>query len=99
MTKYDVGDRPRLSYSFTSESVLTDPTKVTFTIRSYNQKLPVTYTWLLAGGGDSQIAHDSTGNWHVDWTIVNPGIHRYTWESFDNTGLSLEATEAMFNAA
>lgn len=97
MTQYTLGDRPRFTYTFTSGGVVTDPTKITVTITP-RDTTATTYTWLLAGGGDAALVHDSTGVVHVDWPIAAYGAHVVKFQSFDGSNASLDVTETTFFA-
>lgn len=73
MPDYDIGDKRRLTATFKDiSSVLTDPTTVTF-----NMIDPAGVITTFVTGVDAEIVNDSTGVYHVDWTVLLKGIHKY----------------------
>ena len=69
---------------------LTDPTVVTFTITE-----PDGTETAYINGTDAQNVKDSTGRYHVDWTITQAG--RHFWK-FAGTGALVQAEEDSFVA-
>lgn len=69
--------------------VLTDPTTVTLRWRRHGETETV-LTWAGAG-----VIRDSVGLFHVDITVVEPGLHYYRWEG---TGTVTAAEEGTFSA-
>lgn len=69
--------------------VLTDPTVVTLRWRRHGEAETV---WLVAAG---QVVKDSTGVYHADIPVTEPGLHYYRWEG---TGAVAAAAEGTFSA-
>lgn len=86
---YDVGDKIRLSCTFTSGITPTDPTTVTCKVKEPDGTIT---SGTLAGG---QVIKDDTGDYHYDHTIDQGGRHWYRWEG---TGTVVAAAEADFYA-
>ncbi len=83
MTEKDIGDKLRLTNTFTDiNGDLATPTTTTFTIREPDGTL-TTYTL----GTNAELVEDSTGVVHVDWPITQTGVHNY-----DFTGVGLVDT-------
>jgi hypothetical protein len=91
MNAYDVGDRVRLTVTFTNTAgTVTDPTTVTCQVklRYVIGATATTYTY------PATITKDSTGVFHVDVTPTNEGIWDYRWVG---TGTVIAAVEGAFN--
>jgi hypothetical protein len=88
MNTYVIGSMPRLSVTFAVGGVATDPTTVTFKI-----KIPAGTITTYVYGVDSQLAKDSTGVYHVDWTTAAEGIHAWRMAG---TGACVAADEQLF---
>ena len=61
----------------------------------------VTKTWLAAGGGDAELIRDSLGDWHILYTILAAGDHRYRFQAYSGTvsaANSIEVDERYFTA-
>ena len=86
---YDVGDKIRLSVTFTSGVTPTDPTAVVCKVKEPDGTI-TTATYALA-----QIIKDSAGVYHYDTTIDQAGRH---WYRFEGTGTVVAAAEADFMA-
>jgi hypothetical protein len=87
---YDEGDLVRLTAAFTVASVATDPTTVTLKVKDPSGNV-TTYTYALA-----EVTKDSTGNYHKDITIDEPGVWYYRWIG---TGTVVAADEARLDVA
>jgi len=85
---YDVGDKVRMSAAFTSSGAATDPTGLTFKI-----KVPAGTVTTYVYGTDAELVKDSTGNYHVDFTVAASGRHVYR---FAGTGVVTAAGESNF---
>ena len=85
---YDIGDNVTMAAAFTSNSVATDPTGVTFKI-----KLPSGAVTTYVYSTDVQLIKDSTGNYHVCWTITMKGTNHFR---FAGTGALIAAEEDSF---
>jgi hypothetical protein len=68
--------------------VLTDPTTVTLLWRRHGE---TTTTWTVTAG---QIVKDSTGVYHADLPVTEPGLHYFRWEG---TGTVVAAAEGTFS--
>lgn len=88
MNAYDRGDLVRLSASFDVDDVATNPTALTFKLLR-----PDGTTQAYVAGTDAQLVHDSTGNYHVDWSAAQEGVHYYR---FEGTGAAQAASEQSF---
>ncbi len=90
MTSYLKGNVVRLSVGFTDDAGDgADPTGVEFDIQPPADADKVTYTY----GEDAELVKDSTGNYHVDWTVIAAGVH---WYKFTGTGASAAVEESWF---
>lgn len=65
-----------------------DPTTLAFWLKDPSGAI-TQYTY----GTDSELVKDSTGNYHVDYTTVRRGRHRYR---FTSTGVGEGAAESYF---
>ena len=88
MAAFQQGQLVRLSVAFTVASTATDPTAVTLKIRTPSNST-VTYTY----GTDGALVKDSTGNYHLDYTVAAKGLHIYRWAG---TGAVVAAEEGSF---
>ena len=88
MSEYNVGDKRRLTGTFTDlAGALDDPTVITFRIKEPDG----TITSHASGGGI--VTNISLGVWYVDFTITQEGIHNY---EFIGTGDVVTAEESSF---
>jgi hypothetical protein len=88
MNVYDVGDRVRVTATFTNASaVVTDPTTVTVLAKP-RYGSPTTYTY------PATVTKDSTGVYHVDLDVTAEGIWDYR---FVGTGTVVAAADGSFN--
>ncbi len=86
---YDVGDSTRLAGLFYNlSSVLTDPTTVTFKLKTPDDAV-TTYVY----GVGAEVVKDSTGSYHVDFVCVQQGLHVYSWVG---TGAVTTAEDGFF---
>lgn len=86
MAAYDVGDKIRLTETFTNlAGVVTDPTAVTF-----KMKLPNGTATTYVYGTDAQLVKLGTGIYYVDWTFTMADSHRYR---FAGTGTVVASDE------
>lgn len=86
---YDQGDVRRLKATFTdSAGAPADPDGVQFTLRTPGG-VQTSYVYLT----DAQLVKDSTGVYHVDWTVNDTGRHHYR---FAGTGASGQVTVGEF---
>lgn len=76
-----------------SSGVLTDPTTVVLRWRRHGEAGTV-WTW-TSGTPGPNIVKDSTGLFHADITVVEPGLHHFRWEG---TGAVVAAEEGSFTA-
>jgi hypothetical protein len=86
---YDIGDAIRCSVEFKANSVLTDPSVVTFKLKN-PAGTETTYVY----GTDAQLVRDSTGAYHVDVDISSAGIYYYR---FVGSGTLKAASESKFS--
>lgn len=93
MNYYDQGDLVRLTAAFTgSNGSAVDPGGLTFYIVGPN----TTATYIY--GTDAELVKDSTGNYHVDFSVPTTGSTAagvYTYR-FEATGDNQAATEEKF---
>lgn len=76
-TEYDRGDRVRMEGAFVdSNSDPADPGEVYLEIR-----LPDKTTETYQYGVDAALVKDSTGSYHLDYTVSATGSYRYRWYS------------------
>ena len=98
MTVYDVGDIAVLSYVLTDSASSAyqpaDPGGVVCRVYYPGGTLAVSYTWIAAGGGDAEIVNDSTGHFHVDYTVLRRGSRRYEFQAYSDLGGDLDAIPA-----
>lgn len=88
MVAYDVGDKVRLTTTFTNlAGTATDPTAVTF-----RMKLPNGTTTTYVYGTDAALVKSSTGVYYVDWTFTVPDSHRYRFAGTGTVTASDEGT-------
>ncbi len=85
--QYDKGDLIRLSAAFTVSGTPTDPTTVTFKVKTPSGTT-TTYTYALA-----QITKDSTGNYHKDISASEAG---FWYCRMEGTGTVESADEISF---
>lgn len=92
-TTYDIGDRVHLTASFTDNAgAAADPTAVSLKIK--NPAGTVT-TYTYAGGA---ITKDSTGEYHMDYTIPSDAASVGGWLArFEGTGSVVAAEETAFS--
>jgi hypothetical protein len=88
MNSYDVGDLVRLSATFEVSDVATNPTATTFKI-----KVPSGTVTTYVYGTDAQLVRDSTGHFHVDWSVTESGPHYWRMAG---TGSAQAAEESAF---
>lgn len=89
MNTYDVGDKVRIACKFTDvDDVETNPTVTVFKFTDPSGNT-ITYTY----DTDDELERDSTGNFHVDITIDEPGTWYYRWIG---TGTVVAAEEGSF---
>jgi len=82
---YDIGDKPRLSVAFADYAEqAADPTTITFKCTKPDGTID-TYVY----GADAELEKDSTGNYHVDYSITQQGRHSF---KFIGAGV-IESTE------
>ena len=86
---FDVGDLVRSSLVIKVASVLTDPGGLTFQLKDSSDGTVSTFTL----GVDAELVKDSTGNYHIDNSITESGIHQYRWAS---TGTAQGAEEGSY---
>ena len=84
----DVGDKARISVTFTVDDVATDPTALTFKYRIGTGDV-TTYTY----GSDDELEQDSTGNYHVDIDCTTAGTY---YVRYAGTGAAAAAAESSF---
>lgn len=86
MNTYDIGDRPKLTFTFTDEDgAPADPTTVTCKIRKDGEAV-TTYVY----GTDAEVVKDAVGVYHVDYLLTSSGIYYYRGEG---TGAIVAAGE------
>ena len=74
---YDVGDRPRLTTTFTDvNGVLTDPVSVVCRV-----KTPNLVTWVYAYGSSAELTRTSVGVYNLDLRLTEPKTWAYKWDS------------------
>ena len=84
---YKKGRLVRFSAAFTNAAgTATDPTAVTFKIRS-----PAGTTTTYVYGTDAELVRDSAGNFHVDFAMTAAGDWAHRWEG---TGAVVTAEES-----
>lgn len=89
---YDKGDLVRISAAFKNSALaLVDPSVVTFTV---NQ--PDGTVYAKQYGVDTEIIKDSTGNYHIDYYVIQSGIFSYR---FSGAGAVTAAGAGMFSAS
>lgn len=90
MAAFDIGDARRLQATFKNASaIVTDPSTVTFRMKDGGGTVTT-----LVFGTDAEVVKESTGVYHVDYTIIVSGKHFYRWEG---TGALVSASEASFS--
>ncbi len=90
MNIYDVGDKVRLTATFTNAAgTATDPTTVTCIVQLRPGLYRSTYTYAGA-----TITKSGTGVYYVDVTVDREGIWDYRWVG---TGTVVAADEGSFN--
>lgn len=88
---YDIGDKPRFSVAFADfANAAADPTTVTFVCTQPDGML-ITYVYST----DSELAKDSTGNYHVDYAITQAGRHSF---KFVGAGAVVSTQQSEFYA-
>jgi len=85
---YYVGDKPRLTVTFTSGGVPVDPDALTVKVRNPANEV-TTYVY----GVDAEVVRDSIGVYHVDVSVDRSGTWRHRWEG---TGSNQAAGESSF---
>lgn len=70
--------------------VLTDPTTVRLLWYRHGEAQTI---WLVAAG---QVVKDSTGVYHADIPVTEPGLHHFRWEG---TGAVVAASEGSFSVS
>lgn len=88
MASYSVGQLVRLSVAFTISGVATDPTTVTLKVKDPTGT-ETTYTYAAA-----QIVKDSTGNYHMDYTV--PAHLGYYFYGYEGAGTVIASSESSF---
>lgn len=86
---YKKGQKVRCSVEFKVDSVLTDPTTVTF-----KYKKPSGTITTLVYGTDAAVVKDATGKYHVDVTTDEKNEWNFR---FEGTGTCTAVEEAAFN--
>jgi hypothetical protein len=66
--------------------VLTDPTTVTLLWRRHNDAAT---TWIVTAG---QVVKDSTGVYHADIPVTQPGLYEYRWVGTGTVAAAAEGT-------
>lgn len=88
MAVYDVGDKIRLTHTFTNlAGVVTDPTAVTF-----KMKKPDGTTTTYVYGTDAELVKSATGIYYVDWTFTMADSHKYRFAGTGTVTTSDEGT-------
>lgn len=88
MATYDVGDKIRLTTTFTNlAGSATGPTAVTF-----KMLLPSGSTTTYVYGTDAELVKSSTGVYYVDWTFTVADTHRYRFAGTGTVTASDEGT-------
>lgn len=75
---YDVGQRVRLTCTFTVSDVATDPTTITLEVEPPGDSVS-TYTYAA-----SQITRSAQGVYYKDLDLDEEGIWNYTWTGTGN---------------
>ncbi len=90
--EYDIGDRPRVSVTFTSASTPTDPSVVKcFILKPDGTALSGTpYIYST----DAELVKDDTGDYHVDIDLTESGTWTYRWEGINADASFFDAEEA-----
>lgn len=83
--QYYVGSKPRLAADFKLSGVYTDPSAVTFKMRSPSGTVT---TYSYAGGTVTKL---TTGQYYVDFEVTEQGEW---WYRFEGTGTVTAAAEA-----
>lgn len=88
-----IGGVKRIEVDFRdSDSNLVDPaSSVIFTMREPDGTVTA-YTY----GVDAELVRDAVGEYHVDWTISQVGIHTYKW--IGESGKYSPSTDAFYAA-
>jgi hypothetical protein len=95
MSDYIEGQLVRLSAAFTDAAgAAADPTTVT--LKYLPASAPGATTTTLTYPEDTEIVKDSTGNYHYDLPLDDPGAWVWRWES---TGDAQAATQGEFSVA
>lgn len=90
MTIYDIGDKVRVTASFTNlDGDAADPTTVTVKVQP-----PGGTITSYVHGTDDEVEKDATGVYHIDLSTDRPGRWRYRWET---TGLVEAAEDGHFD--
>jgi hypothetical protein len=90
LNQYEVGDLLRYSGEFrNSGGTLIDPTTVTFKARN-----PAGTITSYLYGTDAQVVKDSTGIYHVDWSLTSAGKWYFRIES-TGTGQAADEEEVL----
>ena len=87
---YDVGDRVRITGTFTNEAgTAADPTGVSISVRRRDGPVS-TYTY------PATITKDSTGVFHADYDVMTDGVYDYR---IVGTGVVTAADEGEFGVS
>lgn len=88
MNVYEVGDRVRLTATFTdSAGTAADPTQVRLLVQVQGEH-PSSYTY------PGTVTKSATGVYYYDYDVLYEGIHDYRWVG---TGAVVAADEGQFN--
>jgi hypothetical protein len=87
---FDVGDEVRMSTVFTTTATgaALDPSTVSLTVMTPD-RVETTYVY----GTDSALVRTATGNYRLDLSITQAGVHRFRWTS---TGTGQASEESWF---
>lgn len=90
MNTYDIGDRVRITGTFTNTAgVVADPTTITISVRRRNGPI-TTYTY------PGTITKDSTGVFYADHDVTDEGVYDYR---IVGTGAVVTAGEGSFGVS
>ncbi len=87
MNTHDIGDVVKVTATFTTDGVPTDPTTVSLKVKKPGSDL-VTYVY-----GEGVIVRDSAGVYHAEISPSKAGFHYYRWLS---SGIAAAAEEGIF---
>lgn len=75
--QWDVGDRVRFKVTVTDlAGVATDPTSITFKIKSPSGTVT-----------SPTVTREATGKYYADFTLTEPGVWQWEWETTGNIEL------------